>query len=317
MKTISSRQLTHSQQLNSLSGLTTGSATDPDGSELMAERNVLVHGRLCLEVSTMASQWYCEKKTDLSIRHPEIEVQSLALESGTGGHEELSRGAVTITENEFERALKQKKKVLLQESRFEATFDSVRIVGVPDLIEFHGQRGLLVLEFKFSGRSRPFIDRYVQAQLYGWLLQRNGFDVTRLVCAVCVIPHVYGVISRSSKLEMLTERGFLEDITAACTTARKKMSQHPMTNGKPLTMAEGGWTLHLYRYEESAAEILLRWSFEYWFGNREPMPTKNPAKCRSCPFNAAGACNSTLHSPDAGFKIRRRKGLIIVQAPWC
>jgi len=222
MKTISSRQLRHSQQLNSLSGLTTGSATDPDGSELMAERNVLVHGRLCLEVSTMASQWYCEKKTDLSIRHPEIEVQSLALESGTGGHEELSRGAVTITENEFERALKQKKKVLLQESRFEATFDSVRIVGVPDLIEFHGQRGLLVLEFKFSGRSRPFIDRYVQAQLYGWLLQRNGFDVTRLVCAVCVIPHVYGVISRSSKLEMLTERGFLEDITAHVLQLGKK-----------------------------------------------------------------------------------------------
>jgi len=84
MKTISSRQLRHSQQLNSLSGLTTGSATDPDGSELMAERNVLVHGRLCLEVSTMASQWYCEKKTDLSIRHPEIEVNPwpLNLEPG-------------------------------------------------------------------------------------------------------------------------------------------------------------------------------------------------------------------------------------------
>ena len=235
----------------------------------------------------------------------------MALESGTKGHEELSRDAVSVTPKEFEQALAKNKHVLLQESRFETTVNGAHIVGVPDLVDFRARRCLLILEFKFSARPNPFIDRYVQAQLYGWLLQRNGYDVTRLDCAVCVVRPVWTANSGISKLQTLTELGFLEEVAAVCITARKKMKQHPMAKRDPLTIEEDAWTLHFYRYEEAAAEKSMRWALGYWLGNREPVPTKNPSKCRKCAFNAAGVCSSALDTPDAEFRVRRRKGHLV------
>ncbi|MBI4524054.1 MAG: PD-(D/E)XK nuclease family protein [Deltaproteobacteria bacterium] len=313
--TISSNQAKPREQLDNTWELP-AQDTGTEGTSRAIERKELAHGRLGVGVSTLSSQWYCEKKTDLSIQHPEVKIQSIDLESGTKGHEELSRDAVPITSKEFEQVLRQKRRVSLQESRFEATFDGIHIVGVPDLVEFRGWQCLLVVEFKFSRRPNPFPDRYIQAQLYGWLLQRNGYDVTGLVCAVCVVPHVSATNSRTSKLEMITELGCLEEVKAKWIRARKKMKQHAMTKREPLTMEDDTRALHFYRYQESAAEKALRWSLKYWLGNRDPIPTRNPAKCRKCPFNAAAACSSALVAPDTSFRIQRRKGRVMVQASW-
>lgn len=276
----------------------------------------LLHGLPGVGVSTLAGQWYCEMKTDLSFRHPEIQVSSMAIDSGIEGHEELSADAVPITREDLEEALKRKRQIFLQEYRFHTIFDGVRIIGVPDLIEFRGRRCMLVLEWKFSGRPDPFIDRYVQAQLYGWLLQRNSYDVRGLVCAVCVIPHRPTRLGRASKLELVTELGLIDEIRLRWTVARSRLKQHPMTQKAPFTISTDGWVMHAFRYDERAAQKHLEWSLGYWLKQRDPISTRVAAKCRKCPFNAAGVCNKALDAPDKDFRVTRRKGVVSVRVPW-
>ncbi|HZR47077.1 MAG TPA: hypothetical protein VFA47_10255, partial [Candidatus Manganitrophaceae bacterium] len=203
----------------------------PAGSE---DPPALLHGLSALGISTLVGQWYCEKKTDLSFRHPEIFIESPALISGIKGHEALSRDAEPVSAEAFQEALGRGETVTLQESGFEGRYQGVAILGVPDLVTFQGRSGRLLLEFKFSRRRALFTDRSVQAQLYGWLLEQSGYETDRLTCAVCVVSPALS--EGSAEGEWKRVRGDLLREILARYEGERRRREHPMTQASPLTL---------------------------------------------------------------------------------
>ncbi|GAB3022290.1 hypothetical protein GCM10025298_07430 [Natronobiforma cellulositropha] len=43
--------------------------------------------------------------------------------------------------------------------------------------------------------------------------------------------------------------------------------------------------LHVHDYDPITYIEDLDWALEYWRGNRDPIPTTKPAKCRACVYN--------------------------------
>lgn len=277
------------ERLNPDAGRSTAGSGDPPA---------LLHGLSAVGISTVAGQWYCEKKVDLSFRHREIPIGSPALASGVEGHEALSRDAEPVSAEAFEEALRRGETVTLQESGFEGRYLGVSILGVPDLVTFQGRSGRLLLEFKFSRRRALFIDRSVQAQLYGWLLEQSGYETDRLICAVCVVSPALS--ERDPQGGPKIQGDLLRAILARYTDARSRRQGHPMIQAAPLTLEEEDWSLHAFRYDREAAEGYLKWALGYWLGKRAPRPTRHGAKCGPCPYNTPALC------PGAAGAERRR-----------
>jgi len=266
----------------------------------------LRHGRSLVGVSTLASQWYCELKIELRHRHPEIRFHSAALDLGTDAHERLSAGATVITRAEFEKDVAAGNDLVLQESRFQAEIDGVPVVGVPDLVRLRGRRCDLVLEMKFSKRSALYLDRFIQAQSYGLLLSRNGFELDRTPCVVGVVRAPLAG-ERDEKLRTLKESGILHAILDRCRELRDREPLGWKSRGveNPVTLQEGPVTLQAFPFREAAVLPHLRWAFDFWKSKREPLASSSAAKCRACPYNAAGVCDQARGAPDRAFRVRK------------
>jgi CRISPR/Cas system-associated exonuclease Cas4 (RecB family) len=46
------------------------------------------------------------------------------------------------------------------------------------------------------------------------------------------------------------------------------------------------------RYDRDSVTKKCLWAIDYWLKKREPIPTKNPAKCRACEYRPV--CNFSL-----------------------
>ncbi len=266
----------------------------------------LRHGRNLVGVSTLASQWYCELKIELRHLHPEIRFRSAALDRGTEAHEQLSAGATVISPEEFEKDVAAGKDLLLQESRFQAEVEGVPVVGVPDLVRLRGRRCDLVLEMKFSQRSTLYLDRFIQAQSYGLLLSRNGFELDRTPCVVGIVRAPLGG-ERDEKLRALKESGVLHAVLDRCRELRDREPLGWRARGvdNPVTLQEGPVTLQAFPFDAAAVLPHLRWAFDFWKSRREPLASSSAAKCRACPYNAAGVCDRARGAPDRAFRIRK------------
>lgn len=283
---------------------------------LLHEKGSLLFGLPGVGVSTIATQWYCEKKMDLEYRHKEILVESGAKDLGTQGHDEISKDAKLISEKELKKALSGNRRVVLQETRFIGEFDGVRIIGVPDLLDLRGRRCNYVLEFKFSRRTEPFLDRYVQCQLYGWLLEQQGYIIKSLICAICVIPYAVPASERSERVALLRDFKEIDNILSMLKASMKNMRNRKLARNAPLTLEHEGCVLHAFSYDKIQAERYLHHSLEYWLGKRESMPTTNAVKCSKCEFNAASVCKSALAIPDRGIRVLHRGKQVRVIKPW-
>lgn len=266
----------------------------------------LRHGRRLVGVSTLASQWYCELKIELRHLHPEIRVRSAALDLGTEAHERLSAGATVISRDEFEKDVALGKELFLQESRFEAEIEGVPLVGVPDLVHLQGRRCDLVLEMKFSRRSTLYLDRYIQAQSYALLLARNGFDLGRTPCVVGVFQAPLEG-ERNEKFRTLKESGVLQAILDRCRELREREPLGWGARGaeNPVTLREGPVTLQAFPFNSAALLPHLRWAFEFWKSLRAPLASASAAKCKACPYNAAGVCLQARGAPDRAFRLEK------------
>jgi hypothetical protein len=266
----------------------------------------LRHGRHQVGVSTLASQWYCELRIDLKHLHPEIRTWSPALDHGTAAHEQLSAEAAVISRADLEKDVAEGKELYLQESRFEADIDGVPVVGVPDLVHLNGRRCDLVLEMKFSRRPSLFLDRYIQAQAYGLLLERNGFVLDRTPCVVGVVQVPFEG-DRDDKLDYLYRNGVLESILDRCRDLRHREPLGWAGRGErnPVTLRAGPVTLQAVPYNPAAVLGHLRWAFDFWKSLREPSAADSAAKCKVCPYNAARVCGQAKAPPDGAFDLRR------------
>ena len=258
----------------------------------------LRHGVPGIGVSTLASQWYCELKIDLKHRHPEVSISSPALERGTQGHGAFSADAVPISREELDARVRDGEDIYLQESRFTAPIHDAQVIGVPDLIHLKGRDARLVLEFKFSRRDDLFIDRFIQAQTYGLLLEGSGYRMDEAVCVVGVLPSPASRERDESKMDFLRRDGVLRKILDRSAALSKRLFHSPGRRFSLRSTEEGSGTLHAFRYEPATARRHLRWAMDYWQERREAVATTHSSKCRSCGFNAAGLCAKARSAPD-------------------
>jgi len=148
----------------------------------------LRHGLEVLWPSELADQYYCEYKVHLKHTHPEVEVESPALEVGTAGHEGLASVAQPISRAEIAEAIRTGKRLALCEWTLEGEVEQVRLRGRPDYLAFEGTNAELVLEFKFARFQRPFRSQEVQAAVYGLLAEKMGFSCEGLCYGIVRLP---------------------------------------------------------------------------------------------------------------------------------
>lgn len=262
----------------------------------------LRHGVSGVGVSTLAGQWYCELKVDLKFRHPEISVVSPALARGTAGHGALSADAVPMTPDELAARVRLGEDIFLQESRFSAPIHGAAVIGVPDLVHLRGRDARLVLEFKFSRRDDLFIDRFIQAQAYGLLLEGSGYGMDDTVCVVGVLPSPPSRSPDETAVDRLRKEGVLDRILERCAELRERIVRSPRRIFSLRSREESG-TLHAFRFEPLGAKRHLRWALDYWNQRREAVATRHASKCRVCPYNAARVCSKARAAPDARFQV--------------
>ncbi len=263
----------------------------------------------CLWPSEIASQLYCEYKVHLHHAHPEVEIELPALEQGEEGHALLASLAQPITAEEIENSILEGKRLAVCEWTLEGEFRGVPVRGRPDFLDFEGKNAHLVLDFKFSGVSRPFRNQEFQAEIYSLLAEKNGFGTKELIYGIVKFPRlpVGGTLNdraqvKSDLLQSFQNNGTLKRIYERCQRERTGM----LTRGSRQLIAEAeGWTVYLYRFDRARALGELYRALDFWLAKREPQPeAMRPNKCFACPFNAVSLCEHALTNPDPRFEVQ-------------
>jgi len=210
-----------------------------------------------IPVSTIASQFYCEKKVELGTRLGAERNQ--AMKAGVVGHEaDLPFLSKEKPEKLWERATKPaaRKPVEIREFRLVGRFGDSLVQGRVDHASLFRGRALQILEYKFRGHKQVYDTDMVQCQLYGLLLQTMGFDASSLRLTVVAFDF------RDK-----------EDAVTMYNSPELRLLVDPVERD--------------FLFEEKKATEDLAWALEYWNGARNAIPTKNPQKCRVCQFRAA------------------------------
>lgn len=246
----------------------------------------LRHGLSAVPVYLIAEQRYCERKVDLTLDFPAVERPTAEVEAGTAGHEALAAAAEPLEPADLEALVEAGETVRLHEYGLRGEVDGVPVVGRPDAVFLRGRVADLVLEFKFSAWRRPFPSHRLQLLAYGHLLGQSGYDVSRLVCGVLMLP---------PRAARGGEPVIAEPEYAACAAHASHLSARAAT-GAPVAAAPetvGGGALSLFPYDPAEAARGLAWALGYWKGRRPAALADNPGKCRRCAFLEAKLCGGT------------------------
>jgi hypothetical protein len=226
-------------------------------------------GRSLVNISTITSQYYCEKKLELQGKYPMPPTKKML--DGESGHETTIALATPVSREEGikEAVLVREKPLLLYEFDVGWKYKGVPIIGKVDEAWFRGGNVNLAVERKFSNSPGIYRSYHVQAQLYCLGLGEMGFDNSSTQYRIVVFKRSCFVC------ESLIE------------------------NSCPIFYPDRDW----FRCEKGSAkaslslfkkkEILndLDWAMGYWLGEREAVPSSNPAKCRVCDWKKM--CDST------------------------
>lgn len=234
--------------------------------ERMQADQTFRHGISMVPTSGIAGQFYCEQKIEMEYLHGEIETE--AKTEGERLHEQLIQMTKT-TRDDLIRSVK-KKKILVASFAIYARFSGLVVVGVPDAIVFLKGIPTFLIELKTTkgDTSRLWKDQLLQAQIYGLILDEMGFDCSRLKLVVIRIR-------RQNRFSEGHKERFLHE------------SIRELLNGldKTATSKVDGSTKHIIGYNKQDVVGEFRWADAYWLSQREPIPTQNIAKCRSCEFS--------------------------------
>jgi len=244
--------------------------------EELATTNVeFRHGIHFIPASSIAEQYYCEQKVEMSYTVGDIETEAKV--EGKTIHDALLQMKKTTLEN-LVMNIKTKDSYT---ARFTilARFSGLILAGKPDAIVFERGRPTFIIELKTTGGdvSRLWRDEKVQARVYGLILDQMGFDCSRLKLVI--------VKQRRNRYLMDEEyrKRFLSRIVL--TLLRKAK----------LIFPRDGICLHVLEYNRGEAVEDVEWVMDYWLSKREPIPTRNASKCRSCEY--ALVCPMSLTKP--------------------
>ena len=221
---------------------------------LRFERSVII-------ASDIAEQYYCEKKVEMQYLYGEIETEEKSI--GTQAHKQLEESAVKIKREELWKEIYGKKPVFAVETFILAKYKDVILAGKPDSILFQAGLPLILFEFKFSKKRIAYSTHHIQAQTYGLILNKMGFDTSHLF---------YVIVTADPKT-----RGNQKFRISVITT--------PIENGPKEAVIEiKDATVHIHKFTLSNIESNLVWAIDYWKQNREATPTNNPNKCTRCEY---------------------------------
>jgi hypothetical protein len=225
------------------------------------KKGLLRFDQTSLSASTIAGQYFCEKKVEMEYTHGRVE--TVVKQQGSEGHESLTIGAVKSDRAELLKKIFDGKYLICQEISFISKHEDVLLLGKPDAIVFHEGEPLILFEFKFSNSKYPYPGYHVQAGVYGLILSRLGFNVDRLYYALALIP-------RDRRSDNSLFEGILSTVA---------------DNGaKEARLEVNGSSVYVCKFNHEKAERDLDWALRFWRGERSATPADNLNKCRNCEF---------------------------------
>ncbi|MDG6983101.1 MAG: PD-(D/E)XK nuclease family protein [Nitrososphaerota archaeon] len=234
------------------------------------------HGTSFVAVSSIAEQYYCEYKLENEFALGEI--PSAAKDTGTALHDELMP-TEGISKEEFAELVGRKEPSLAVLGVW-GSAGGLKVIGTPDHVIWSEGRPLWVVELKTTrGDPTPlWEDQENQARIYGLLLERMGFDCSRLQLAV--------VRLKSGELGEDEKRRWIAEVSGA------------LLEGKTMWLEvrrPGRMKVHLLKHEPAKAEKAVASKAGYWLGEREPTSSSSVGKCRACEYSSS--CPKSLFRP--------------------
>ena len=215
-------------------------------------------------VSAIAQQFFCEAKVEQE--YTRGEVPSEVKDAGTNLHEEIL-AMKRVGRKELIKHI-EKGRSLTTSFPLYAEVGDLRVIGLPDAIIFEKAKPEWLIELKTTrgDHTRLWRDQLLQVRIYGLLLERMGFNCSKL---------------RLALVRMRQERA-LEDehkkaMLSLIRTALMKGHTGELEKAYPMKF-------FLYPHDPREAETSVLWAQDYWLKRREPIPTKNQSKCRGCEY---------------------------------
>ena len=234
------------------------------------------HGASFVPVSSIAEQYYCEYKLENEFALGKVPTE--AKESGTALHEELMP-TERISREEFADLVGGKEPSLAVLGVWGPS-SGLKLVGTPDHIIWSEGRPIWVVELKTTkGDPAPlWEDQENQVRIYGLLLEKMGFDCSKMQLAV--------VRLKSGELSDDEKKDWIQRVSGALLEGKTKWLE---------VRYPGKMKVHLLRHEPSKAEGAIASKAGYWLGTREPVPSLSVGKCRACEFGPS--CPKSLSKP--------------------
>ena len=234
------------------------------------------HDTSFVAVSSIAEQYYCEYKLVNQFALGEIPTETK--DSGTALHDELMP-TERITKEEFARLVGEKEPSMAVLGVW-GPAAGLKVVGVPDHIIWSEGRPLWVVELKTTkGDPAPlWEDQENQVRIYGLLLERMGFDCSRMRLAV--------VRLKSGELTDEEKREWILKVSEALLGGKAEELERRYL---------GRMKVHLLEHESKRAEEAVAAKAGYWLQQREPASSSSVGKCRACEYNSS--CPKSLFRP--------------------
>jgi hypothetical protein len=237
----------------------------------------LRHGVSSVGVSTLAGQFYCEYKVENQFALGEIQTE--AKEEGTLLHDELIP-MEPISKDGFVK-LVSRKEPSYAVLRVWGKLGDIRLVGEPDHIVWSEEKPLWLVELKTTAGDPTALwdDQLNQILIYGALLERMGFDCSRLRLALVRV--------RAEELSDENKREWIELVSRELEEGRVRELE---------ARHQGAMKVHLIDHDVVEAELAVRKMQGYWLEEREATSSTSVGKCKACEYNPV--CSRALYRPN-------------------
>ena len=227
----------------------------------------LRHGAVAITASSLGEQEYCEQKVEMSLTHEEIQTESKL--AGERLHEELLPMEKTTLDALIEDILT--KRTYTASFHLAAKYNGYLLAGIPDAVIFRLGKPAFVIELKTTRRNPTILwpGQRVQVTTYGMLLELMGFDCSDLELSVFTLK-------RTKEPTEDQKKQFLGKAVWVLIGEKTK---------ELVSSLKGALAIHTFHYNPKEARNNIEASVGGWLKQREPVPTRNPRKCKPCEFN--------------------------------
>lgn len=229
-----------------------------------------------IPASSIAEQYYCEKKVELAYIYGKKETLDMKL--GEEAHEKLLEDTTRIELRECLSKIISGIPIVVREMLLLCEYKEVIIAGYPDCIYFDKGVPMLLFEYKFTKHNYPWRNYHVQARIYCLQLSLMGFNTEKLK---------YALILASPNT--VIEKGLIEKLERKIILNQRDKNEIKI-KGKI-------FKVFLEDFEINQAKEDLNWAIDFWKNKRKAIPTKKLKKCNVCGFNQSFCSNFLVSTP--------------------